>query len=68
MPVMSASSSRVHVLAAPVQIQLSAHVPGKAAADGLSSRVPITHMGNLDEAPGTQLWPGSVLALQPFGK
>lgn len=55
-------------LAALLPIKLSANALGKAAGDGLKTWAPVTHEGDSDRVPGSWLWPGPALAVEPFGE
>lgn len=56
----------VQVLATLLSIQLPANVFEKATDDDLNAWVPITHMGDLEEAPHSWLWLGPALANATF--
>lgn len=47
-------------------IQLLADVPRIAAEDGQSPWAPATHVGDPDEAPGSLLQLGTLLAVEAF--
>lgn len=58
----------VRVPVAPLPTQLSAGAPETVVEDGPSTWVFATHLGDLDGASGSWLWPGSDLAVWQFGK
>lgn len=53
----------VHVLVAPLLIQFSALVPGKAMEDGPRAWSPATHRGELDEASDSWFRPSPALSI-----
>lgn len=53
----------VSILAAPVLTQVPADGLGKGQEDSLGAWAPVTHMEDVDEAPGSCLWSGPTLAV-----
>lgn len=47
-----------------ILVQLPWFAPGKAVEDGLHACLPASCMRNPDEAPGSFIWPGTILVME----